>query len=321
MLSTSRHLKLHPEVAQAVLDGAAVVALESTLVTHGLPRPDNLAAALASEAAVREAGAVPATVAIRDGRILVGLEHAELEELAALDGIPKVSRQNLAGVLAQGGWAGTTVAATMIASRLAGISLFATGGIGGVHRGGESSMDISADVEELSRTPVCVVCAGPKSILDVGRTLEALETRGVPVVAWQSDEVAGFYSRSSGHRAPLRADSASEVAAIIRAQRDVGLEAGVLVTVPLGEEVALPRQEIADAVDQAIADAEAAGIHGPASTPFVLSRVAQITAGRSVLANIALISRDAFVAGTIAVALASTAPTDAMLAALPGTRT
>ena len=165
-------------------------------------------------------------------------------------------------------------------------------------------MDISADLEELSRTPVGVVCAGPKSILDVGRTLEALETRGVPVVAWQSDDVAGFYSRSSGHRAPMRADSATEVAAIIVAQRDLGLEAGVLVTVPLHDDVALPREEISDAVDQASNEADAAGIHGPASTPFVLGRVAELTGGRSVVANIALIEQNAAVAGQIAVALA-----------------
>jgi pseudouridine-5'-phosphate glycosidase len=191
----------------------------------------------------------------------------------------------------------------MIAAHLAGIDVFATGGIGGVHRGGESSMDISADLGELARTPVTVVCAGPKSILDVGRTLEALETRGVPVVALGSDEVAGFYSRSSGHLAPLRVDSPAEAARLIGIQRALGLETGILVTVPLPPEVALPAEEVTAAVAQAEAEAHAAGIGGPASTPFVLSRVAEITAGRSVAANLEIIRRDAFTAGHIAVAL------------------
>ena len=203
------------------------------------------------------------------------------------------------------GWGGTTVSATMIAAHLAGIDVFATGGIGGVHRGGESSMDISADLGELARTPVTVVCAGPKSILDVGRTLEALETRGVPVVAWGSDEVAGFYSRSSGHRAPLRVDDATEAARLITNQRRLGLDTGVLVTVPLPSDIALPADEVAAAVEQAEAGAIKAGIHGPASTPFVLGRVAEITEGRSVRANLAIIERDASVAGRIAVALAA----------------
>ena len=298
-------LLIHPEVRAALGDGAPVVALESTITTHGLPRPDNLMAARLAEAAVRSAGAVPATVATRDGRILVGLDADALAELAGARDIPKVSRQNLAGVLARRGWGGTTVSATMIAADLAGIPVFATGGIGGVHRGGESSMDISADLGELARTPVAVVCAGPKSILDVGRTLEALETRGVPVVAWGSDEVAGFYSRSSGHRAPLRVDDAQEAARLIAIQRRLGLGTGVLLTVPLPEDVALPADEVAAAVEQAEADARVAGIHGPASTPFVLGRVAELTAGRSVRANLRIIEQDAAVAGRIAVALAS----------------
>jgi pseudouridine-5'-phosphate glycosidase len=254
---------------------------------------------------VREAGAVPATVATRDGRIKVGLGADELAELADAQDIPKVSRANLAGVLARNGWGGTTVSATMIAAARAGIAVFATGGIGGVHRGGESSLDISADLGELGRTPVTVVCAGPKSILDVGRTLEALETRGVPVVAWDSDDVAGFYSRSSGYRAPLRVDDAAGAARLISVQRRLGLDTGVLITVPLPPGIALPEAEVEAAVVQAEADAVAAGIHGPASTPFVLGRVAEITEGRSVRANLAIIERDAAVAGHIAVALAA----------------
>lgn len=297
-------LRIHPEVQAALEDDGAVVVLESTITTHGLPRPDNLEAARMSEAAVRESGAVPATVAVRDGRLLVGLSDEELVELADARDIPKVSRQNLAGVLTDSGWGGTTVSATMIAAHLAGIRVFATGGIGGVHRGGESSMDISADLEELGRTPVAVVCAGPKSILDVGRTLEALETRGVPVVGFGSDEVAGFYSRGSGHRAPLRVETAEEAAALIDTQRALGLSGGVLITQPLPPEVALPGPEVAAAVEQAEADALAADVHGPASTPFVLARVAELTAGRSVVANLEIIRRDALLAGRIAVALA-----------------
>jgi len=303
IVNTNDLLRIHPEVAATLTDGGAVVALESTITTHGLPRPDNLAAARMSEEAVREAGAVPATVAVHDGRIRVGLSADQLAELAEARDIPKVSRQNLAGVLAGPGWGGTTVSATMIAAHLAGIGVFATGGIGGVHRGGESSMDISADLGELGRTPVTVVCAGPKSILDVGRTLEALETRGVPVVSLGSDDVAGFYSRSSGHRAPLRAEDPAAVARIIALQRALGLETGVLVTVPLPQELALPAAEVAAAVEQAESDAKAAGVHGPASTPFVLSRVARITEGRSVVANLEIIRRDALTAGRIAVAL------------------
>ncbi len=304
MNTTTDLLHITPEVRAALDDGRAVVALESTITTHGLPRPDNLHAARAAEAAVRAAGAVPATVATHDGRILVGLAADELEALAAADGIPKVSRQNLAAVLTSPGWGGTTVSATMIAAHLAGIEVFATGGIGGVHRGGEASMDISADLDELARTPVTVVCAGPKSILDVGRTLEALETRGVPVLGWQSEDVAGFYSRSSSHRAPSRVDSAEQAARLIAIQRALGLATGILVTVPLPPDLALPEEEVAAAVEQAEAEAAAASIHGPASTPFVLGRVAQLTEGRSVRANLALIERDATVAGHIAVALA-----------------
>lgn len=298
-------LTIDAEVRSALADGAAVVALESTITTHGLPRPDNLEAARMAEAAVRESGAVPATIAVCDGRLLVGLAAEQLAELADARDIPKVSRQNLAGVLARPGWGGTTVSATMIAAHLAGIGVFATGGIGGVHRGGESSMDISADLGELGRTPVTVVCAGPKSILDVGRTLEALETRGVPVVGYGSDEVAGFYSRSSGYRAPLRVDTPDEAAALISTQHALGLEGGVLITQPLPPEIALPPDEVTAAVEQAEAEARAAGIHGPASTPFVLARVAHITDGRSVRANLEIIRRDAALAGQIAVALAA----------------
>jgi pseudouridylate synthase len=297
-------LDIRPEVLAALDGGRAVVALESTLITHGLPHPDNLLAARAAEAAVRGAGAVPATIALRDGRILIGVDDERLADLALARSVPKVTRQNLAGVLAQPGWAGTTVSATMIAAGLAGIGVFATGGIGGVHPGGEDSMDISADLEELARTPLVVVCAGPKSILDVGRTLEVLETRGVPVVGWQSDEVAGFLSRTSGYRAPLRVETAEEVAALVARQRALGLSGAILVTVPLPEGLALPQADVAAAVERATRDALAAGVHGPASTPWVLSRVAELTDGRSIGANLALIENDAAIAARIAVALA-----------------
>jgi pseudouridine-5'-phosphate glycosidase len=289
--------------AQAALDGGRpIVALESTLITHGLPYPQNLDAARRAEAAVRGGGAVPATVALHGRRIRVGLEGSELAALAEARDLAKVSRQTLAAALARQDWAGTTVAASLVAAQLAGIRVFATGGIGGVHRGGERSMDISADLAEIARSPVAVVCAGPKSILDVPRTMELLETLGVPVVGWATDDLAGFFSRTSGGRVPSRVDTAPEAAALVERQRTLGL-GGVLFCVPLPEDVALPRGEANAAIDQAIRDSEAAGIHGPASTPWVLGRVAELTEGRSVVANLALIEHNAAVAAAIAVAL------------------
>jgi pseudouridine-5'-phosphate glycosidase len=279
-----------------------VVALESTLITHGLPPPWNLEAAMRAEAAVRRRGAVPATVAIRDGRILVGLAPDELQALATATGASKVSRRDLAAALGRPGWVGTTVSATMIAAHRTGIHVFATGGIGGVHRGGELSLDVSADLAELARTPVAVVCAGPKSILDVGRTLEVLESSGVPVVGWGTDEVPGFLSRSSGWPTSARVDDAATAAGLLARQWALGL-GGALFCVPLPEDVALPRDVAEAAIEAALRDAGAAGIHGPASTPFVLARVAELTHGRSVEANLALIERDAGVAAEIAVAL------------------
>lgn len=299
-------VKLSPAVARAIADGAPLVALESTLITHGLPHPDNVAAARRSEEAVRRGGAIPGTVALHDGRILVGLDDEQLEDIGRAKGIPKVSRQNLAAVLGRPGWAGTTVAATMIAAHLAGIEVFATGGIGGVHRGGEDTLDISADLEELARTPVSVVCAGPKSILDVPRTLEVLETRGVPVVGWGTDEVPGFFARTSGHRAPSRVDSAAEAADLVRRQRALGLDGGTLFCVPIPEGAAIAREEMDAVIAQAVRETDAAGIHGPAATPAVLSRVAELTDGRSVVANLALIEHDASIAASLAVALAAT---------------
>jgi pseudouridine-5'-phosphate glycosidase len=304
-------LRISREVTGALAAGMPVVALESTLISHGLPAPRNVEVALAAEAAVRRHGAVPATIAVHDGRLSVGLAAAEIEALAdaassALESgraLTKASRHNLAAALETGAWAGTTVSATMIAAALAGIRVFATGGIGGVHRGGESSLDISADLDELARTAVLVVCAGPKSILDVPRTLEVLETHGVPVVGLETDEVPGFFARASGLPVHIRVDSPRGVAALALRHWALGLGSGVLVTVPVPEAAALPRDEADAAIARAIEDAEAAGVHGPAATPWVLARVAELTDGRSVAANLALIENDAAVAARIAVEL------------------
>jgi pseudouridine-5'-phosphate glycosidase len=300
-------LAISGEVAEALAAGRPVVALESTLITHGLPAPRNGAVALAAEAAVRREGATPATVAIRDGRILVGLSGDEIELLAAATDAVKASRHNLAAALGGTGWAGTTVSATMIAAHLAGIAVLATGGIGGVHRGGATSMDVSADLDELARTPVLVVCAGPKSILDARLTLEVLESRGVPVVGLATDELPGFFSRTSGLRLHLRVDTPAEAAALARRHWGLGLASGIVVTTPVPEAAALSPAEAGLAIERAIAEADAGGIHGPAATPWILARVAELTVGRSTAANVALIEHDAAVAARIAVALAERA--------------
>jgi pseudouridylate synthase len=296
------------EVAKAVAAARPVVALESTLISHGLPYPQNLEVARASEAAVRESGAVPATVAIHEGRLLVGLDDAALEALATAPAgsVLKAARPSLAVALAGGGWAATTVSATMIAAHAAGIRVFATGGIGGVHRGAiggaSPSLDVSSDLEELGRTPMAVVCAGPKAILDVPATLEYLETRGVPVVTIGQAELPGFYARSSGLPSPQRAPDVPGAAAIARVHLELGL-GGLLVCVPAPEAEALPGDVTRAAVERAIRDAEAAGIHGPATTPWLLARIAELTDGASIRANTALIVNDARVAGHLAVAL------------------
>ncbi|HET7702445.1 MAG TPA: pseudouridine-5'-phosphate glycosidase [Candidatus Limnocylindrales bacterium] len=301
-------LLVAPDVAAALADGRPVVALESTLISHGLPWPQNLEVARASEAAVLESGAVPATVAIRDGRLLVGLDEAGLEALATAPGgsVRKAARPSLAIALAGGGWAATTVSATMIAAHAAGIRVFATGGIGGVHRGAlggpSPTLDISSDLEELGRTPMIVVCAGPKAILDVPATLEYLETRGVPVVTIGQAELPGFYAGSSGLASPQTAPDVAGAAAIARVHLELGL-GGMLVCVPVPAAEALPGEVARDAVERAVAEAEAAGIHGPATTPWLLARIAEITGGASIRANTALIVSDARVAGQLAAAL------------------
>jgi pseudouridine-5'-phosphate glycosidase len=300
-------LDIGAEVAEALRDRRPVVALESTLISHGLPYPQNLDVALASEAAVREAGAVPATVAIRDGRVLVGLDRGSLEALAtAPEGsVRKAARPSLAAAVDAGGWAATTVSATMIAAHAAGIAVFATGGIGGVHRGASESFDISSDLEELARTPMIVVCAGPKAILDVPATLEYLETRGVPVVAVGQDELPGFYARSLAVRAPLSVADVAGAARLASVHIGHGLGSSILVCVPVPESDALAAEVARDAVERAVAEADAAHVGGPELTPWLLARIATITNGDSVRANTALIVNNALVAGQLAVTLSS----------------
>jgi len=302
-------LEIAEEVADARAEGQPVVALESTLISHGLPYPQNLDVARASEAAVRESGAVPATVAVHHGRLLIGLGAAELLALATAPAgsVRKAARPSLGPALADGGWAATTVSATMIAAHAAGIAVFATGGIGGVHRGAlggsRPSFDISSDLEELGRTPMAVVCAGPKAILDVPATLEYLETRGVPVIAVGQPELPGFYARSSGIAAPMSVADLEGAADVVAMQLGSGLGGGILVCVPVPASDALADDVARDAVERAIADAASAGVAGPALTPWLLSRIADVTAGASVRANTALIVNDARVAGQLAALL------------------
>ncbi|HEV7810624.1 MAG TPA: pseudouridine-5'-phosphate glycosidase [Candidatus Limnocylindrales bacterium] len=304
-------IDVRPEVAEAIARGQPVVALESTLISHGLPYPQNLAVAQASEAGVRERGAVPATVAIHDGRFLVGLEPDALVALATAPpgSVRKAARPSVAMAVSQPGWAATTVSATMMAAHAAGIRVFATGGIGGVHRGalGDAghapTLDISSDLEELARTPMVVVCAGPKAILDVPATLEYLETRGVPVVTIGQPELPGFYARTSAVSSPQTVADIAVAARLVAAHFAVG-GGGVLVCVPAPEGDALPSDVAMEAVEEAIHDADASGISGPATTPWLLGRIAKITGGASVRANTALIVNNARAAAELAVALA-----------------
>jgi pseudouridine-5'-phosphate glycosidase len=309
-------LEIRPEVAEALAARRPVVALESTLISHGLPYPENVEVARASEAAVREAGAVPATIAIRDGRVLVGLDDAALEALAAAPAgsVMKAARPSLSAALTRPGWSATTVSATMIAAHAAGIAVFATGGIGGVHRGAlgqpgatePPSFDISSDLEELARTPMVVVCAGPKAILDVPATLEVLETRGVPLVAVGQDDLPGFTARSSGIAAPWSVPNVDAAAELARAHLALGLGSAIVLCVPVPADAALPDEIAQRVAEQAAREADAAGVRGPALTPWLLARIAAITDGASVRANTALIVNDALVAGRIAVRLAGT---------------
>jgi pseudouridylate synthase len=306
--SVLERLDVSPEVGAALAERRAVVALESTLISHGLHYPFNLEVATASEAAVRESGAVPATVAIQDGRLRVGLTAAALEALATAPrgSVMKAARPSLGVAVARGGWAATTISATLIAAHAAGIRVFGTGDIGGVHaatKASPTSFDISSDLDELARTPIAVVCSGPKAILDVPNTLEVLETCGVPVVALGQEELPGFYARSAGIAAPHSAPDVAAAAELIGAHLGLGLNSGILICVPVPAEVALPQDVARDAVQLANADADAAGIHGPDLTPWLLARIAEITGGASVRANTALIVNNARVAGRLAVAL------------------
>jgi len=302
---TSQHLIFSDDVRQALDDGKPVVALESTIVTHGMPWPDNVDTARAVEEDIRGVGAVPATIAVIDGVIRVGLDDDTLVGLAQASDVMKLSRADLPYAVATGRTGSTTVAATMIVAHLAGIRIFATGGVGGVHQGAETSFDISADLEELGRTPVIVVAAGPKAILDIPKTLEVLETKGVPVVAVGSDDIPAFWCRSSGLKAPLRLDTAAAIANFQNTRRDLGDTGGMLITNPIPQDGEISRDVMAPFIDQAIADAEANQIVGKEVTPYVLDKLFEYTEGRSLTANIALVRNNARLAAEIAIELAA----------------
>jgi len=291
------------EVAAAKVRGAPIVALESTIITHGMPFPGNLEMARSVEAIIREQGAVPATIAVIEGILHIGLEDAQIAALAQMTGVMKLSRADIAFALAERRSGATTVAATMIAASRAGISVFATGGIGGVHRGAEESLDISADLEELARTPVIVVSAGPKAILDIPKTLEFLETRGVPVVTYDSEEFPAFWSRNSGLRSPLSLSSPAAIANFQRMREQLGIEGGILIANPVAEEHEIPREEMEIYIGRALANAEREEVTGKAVTPFLLDNIFHLTAGRSLKTNIALVENNARLAAEIAVAM------------------
>ncbi|KPF49625.1 pseudouridine-5-phosphate glycosidase [beta proteobacterium AAP121] len=302
-------LDLHPEVADALHHGRPVVALESTIISHGMPWPQNAETALRVEAAVREHGAVPATIAVIDGRLKAGLSREQIESLAQQGlAVPKASRRDLPLLIARGATGATTVAATMIVAALAGIRVFATGGIGGVHRGAETSFDISADLQELARTSVAVVCAGAKAILDLPLTLEYLETQGVPVLGYGTDELPAFYSRESGLKLPSRVDTPAALAAVLHAKWQAGLEGGVVIANPIAPEHEIPQPRIAGYIAQALAEAQAQGVAGAAVTPFLLARVSALTGGASLKANIELVLSNARLAAQVAGALVALQP-------------
>ncbi|WP_298906509.1 pseudouridine-5'-phosphate glycosidase [uncultured Aliiroseovarius sp.] len=295
-------LPLHfsDEVAAARDAGAPIVALESTIITHGMPFPQNVETARAVEAVIRENGAVPATIAVLDGNLHIGLNDAQLDALGQAKGVAKLSRADIAACIATGGTGATTVAATMIAAHLAGISVFATGGIGGVHRGAETSFDISADLRELSKTPVTVVAAGAKAILDLPKTLEVLETLGVPVIAYGQDSFPAFWSRNSDLAAPLRMDNAQQIAAAAKTRALMGLVGGQLVANPIPVDAEIPREVITPVIEEALAAAEAEGISAKKVTPYLLDRIFHATEGASLAANIALVKNNARLAAEIA---------------------
>ncbi len=304
-MRSSNILDIHPKVAEALAAGLPVVALESTIITHGMPWPRNHEMAAEVEDLVRAEGAVPATIAVIDGRLKVGLSEAERVALAKASGTMKLSRADLAFALAEGKSGGTTVAATMIAARRAGISVFATGGIGGVHKGAETSFDISADLDELARTTVIVVSAGPKAILDTEKTLEVLETRGVPVVAYGTDVMPAFWSRQSPHKAPLRLDTPEAIARFQATRAALGIEGGMLIANPVPAEDEISAEEMAGYIEKAQDDARTDGVSGKDVTPFLLSRILKLTDGASLATNIALVKNNARLAARIARAIAA----------------
>lgn len=296
-------LTYSPEVAAAKKAGAPIVALESTIITHGMPYPANLETAREVEQVVRDNGAVPATIAIMGGQIHVGLEDTTLEALAQEQNVMKLSRADLAVAVANGRTGATTVAATMICAQLAGISVFATGGIGGVHKGAEATFDISADLRELSETAVTVICAGAKAILDLPKTLEVLETLGVPVIGYQTDDFPAFWSRVSGLAAPLRMDNAAEIAAAQKMRAVLGVKGGQLVANPIPLEAEIDASYLNPIIAQAVGEAEAQGIGAKEVTPFLLGRIVELTDGQSLKSNIALVKNNARLGAEIAAAL------------------
>jgi len=308
-MNVHAYLDIAPEVQQALDAGRPVVALESTIISHGMPYPQNVATALQVEAMVRQHGAVPATVAIVGGRLKAGLSRSEIEQLGqAGHAVTKVSRRDMPFVVASGALGATTVAATMLVAAMAGIRVFATGGIGGVHRGGEHSFDISADLQELAQTPVAVVCAGAKSILDLRLTLEYLETHGVAVVGYQTDTLPAFFTRDSAHKVDYRLDTPEAIAAVLQAKWALGLAGGMVVANPIPQEFAMPRAAIDQAIEQALQEAQQQGIAGKQSTPFLLARVCELTGGDSLASNIQLVLNNARLAAGIATAYCALQP-------------
>jgi pseudouridylate synthase len=302
--TVAAYLDIHPEVAAALAEGRAVVALESTIISHGMPFPQNVEMARGVEDVVRAHGAVPATIAVLGGRLKVGLTPDELHLLATDKGVEKISTRDLPVTVALGKHGATTVASTMRVAALAGIRVFATGGTGGVHRGAERSMDVSADLLELAQTDVCVVSAGVKSILDIGLTLEVLETHGIPALTLGSEEFPAFYSRQSGFKAPLTVATPDEAARVLKAKWDLGVSGGVMLANPIPEDAEIPAEQITPQIEQALRDMDALGLTGKDTTPYLLGRMVEITGGRSLQANIALVRHNAMVAAQVAVAYA-----------------
>ena len=307
-MDLNKYLDVAPEVAQAVADGRPVVALESTIISHGMPYPQNVETALKVEQIIRENGAVPATIAILGGRLKAGCTREEIEYLGKQgQAVTKASRRDLAVLCARGADGATTVTTTMIIAHMAGISVFATGGIGGVHRGAETTMDISADLEELGQTPVMVICAGAKSILDLGLTLEYLETHGVPVIGYGTKELPAFYTRKSGFAVDYEIDTPAELAKAFYVKQDMGLGGGMLVTNPIPEEYSMDADVINKAIDEAVEEAKAQGIHGKETTPFLLAKIKDLTGGDSLASNIQLVYNNARLAAATAVELSKLA--------------